>query len=348
MSEFGQQQQSRVQLPRRDVAPVKAIGLRVGIAAACIVITTVLTYIGGSGYRDNDGTVDSWLDALYYATVSLSTTGYGDITPVTDTARWINVLVITPLRLIFLIVLVGTTVEVLTQRSRDQWRQRHWRRTMQDHAVIVGYGVKGRSAVATLISNGADPRQIVVVTSDPAAILDATSAGVTGVLGDATREAVLRDALVETAARVVVATDSDDTSVLVTLTARRLNPHATIVAAVRESQNSAALRQSGANALIPTAEAAGQLLSLAVLSPIVGEYMEDLLDPGTGLELCERPVTATEVGVNPATLSSSGTLVLAVVRGDITHRFDNERITTLAAGDRVVVIERAGRSPRGV
>ena len=58
------------------------------------------------------------LDCLYYATVSLSTTGYGDITPVTPSARLVNVLVITPLRVAFLIVLIGTTVETLTTRSR--------------------------------------------------------------------------------------------------------------------------------------------------------------------------------------------------------------------------------------
>jgi voltage-gated potassium channel Kch len=40
-----------------------------------------------------------------YATVTLSTTGYGDIVPVTDAARLVNTVLITPIRVIFLILL---------------------------------------------------------------------------------------------------------------------------------------------------------------------------------------------------------------------------------------------------
>ena len=50
----------------------------------------------------------------YYATVSLSTTGYGDITPVSPGARLVNILVVTPLRILFLLILIGTTLEALT------------------------------------------------------------------------------------------------------------------------------------------------------------------------------------------------------------------------------------------
>ena len=81
-------------------------------------LTVLVVYLGRDGYKDNNGDGVSLLDAVYYATVSLSTTGYGDITPASDSARLINVIVITPLRLLFLIVLVGTTLELLTERSR--------------------------------------------------------------------------------------------------------------------------------------------------------------------------------------------------------------------------------------
>ena len=61
---------------------------------------------------DGDDVGLSLLDATYYATVTLSTTGYGDITPITQQARLINTLVVTPLRLVFLILLVVTVVQV--------------------------------------------------------------------------------------------------------------------------------------------------------------------------------------------------------------------------------------------
>ena len=65
--------------------------------------------------------------AVYYATVTLSTTGYGDIVPYSDAARLTNVLLVTPLRVLFLIILVGTTLEVLTERTREEWRLNRWR-----------------------------------------------------------------------------------------------------------------------------------------------------------------------------------------------------------------------------
>ena len=68
-------------LPERQHGPVRAIIVRVLVALACIVVTAVVVYLERDGYRDLDGKVDSWLDAFYYATVTLSTTGYGDITP---------------------------------------------------------------------------------------------------------------------------------------------------------------------------------------------------------------------------------------------------------------------------
>jgi voltage-gated potassium channel len=81
-------------------------------------------------------------------------------------ARLVNVLVITPLRVAFLIVLVGTTLEVLTQRTREQLRQNRWRSSLRDHTIVVGYGTKGRSAVRALLDDGADRDQIVVVDTE--------------------------------------------------------------------------------------------------------------------------------------------------------------------------------------
>lgn len=193
-----------LRLPARRYGPLGSFAIRVGIAVACLVATTLLVYHERDGYKDGNGTAISLLDALYYATVTLSTTGYGDIGPVTDTARLMNLLIITPLRFVFLITLVGTTVEVLTQRSRDEFRAKRWRKTVQDHTVVVGFGVKGRSAVRALIDQGTRPEAIVVVSSSTVEVDEAAAMGTIGVVGDATREDVLREAAVPVAARIVV------------------------------------------------------------------------------------------------------------------------------------------------
>ena len=116
----------------------------------------------------NDPTGEvGFVDSIYYTTVTLSTTGYGDIAPVTTEARMVNAFVITPLRIAFLVLLIGTTLEVLASQGREMFRVARWRKNMGQHVVVVGYGTKGRSAVETLVNNGQDREAIVVV--DPSA-----------------------------------------------------------------------------------------------------------------------------------------------------------------------------------
>lgn len=326
--------------PRHALSPVRNIGTRIAIAIFALLATAAIVYAERGCYADRGevGTL-TMLDSLYYAAVSLSTTGYGDIVPVCQSSRAVNLLVITPLRFLFLIVLVGTTIEVLTQRTRQEWRSRNWRKHVEDHTIVVGYGVKGRSAAKALIDAGYPRNSIIVIAPDRDSVDLATRDGLVGIVGDARREEVLQDAAVEKAGRMIVATDEDDTSVLVTLTARRMaKPSCTIVAAVRESQNAQILRQSGANGVIPTAESAGRLMGLSVISHTAGQIMEDLLDSTRGLEVIERDITKEELGLTPADLDARGQIVLAVIRNGEAHRFGSSEIYMLERGDRLVVI----------
>ena len=321
-------------LPVSEVGPVKSVLRRVTIAIAVLMTVSFLVWVDRDGYRDIDEGL-TFIDAVYYATVTLSTTGYGDISPVSDQARLVNILVITPLRILFLIVLIGTTLEVLTQRTREQFRQNRWRSALHEHIVVVGYGTKGRSAVRALLDDGTPRAQIVAIDSDPDHIADANEDGIAAIVGDATRADVLRRADVEKAARVVVAVPRDDTAVLVTLTVRRHNPTAYIVAAVRESENAPLLRDGGANGVVVSSEAAGRMLGVAASRPSAGAIFEDLLVPGEGLELTEREVQRAEVGLSPRACTD---LVVAVIRDGQTHLFHDDRDIKLRKSDRVVVV----------
>ncbi len=271
----------------------------------------LIVYLDRDGYRDVQDNQLSFLDCLYYATVSLSTTGYGDITPFTPSARLINVLVITPLRVAFLIVLIGTTVETLTEASRQTLKIQQWRRSVRDHIVVVGYGTKGKTAVSAMIGDGAKSGEIVVVDTDRAALDRADKAGLVTVHGDANRADVLRLAGAQHAKAIVVATNSDPTAVLVTLTARELAPKAKIIASIRESENQHLLLQSGADSVVVSSETAGRLLGMAANTPTVVELIEDLLTPDAGFAIAERDVTAKEVGGSARHLPD---IVLGVVR----------------------------------
>jgi voltage-gated potassium channel len=327
-----------VRLAHERQSAGRQVWRRVFLAAAVLVVTVVVVYLGRDGYRDVGGHRLSWLDAAYYATVSLSTTGYGDITPVSPTARLVNILLITPLRILFLLILIGTTLEALTARSREEFRIRRWRSRVRQHVIVCGYGTKGRSAIRTLLATGTSLEQIVVVDLNPAAIDEATGTGLAGIVGDAGRAEVLIRAGVHRARAVIVAASRDDASVLITLTARQQNASVPITASVREEQNASLLRQSGADTVIITAATSGRLMGLSTDSPRVVGMVEDLLATGTGLDLIQRPVTAAEVGLEPRQLRD---LVLSVIRGDRSLRFDDRMIGSLETGDVLVVVHSA-------
>lgn len=325
-----------VQLPRRKGGPVRAVLQRLLVAIGVLMLIAVVVWLDRDGYRDIDGKV-SFLDAIYYATVTASTTGYGDVTPLSDTARLVNVLVITPLRVLFLIVLVGTTLEVLTERTREHLRQNRWRSTLRDHVLVVGYGTKGRSAVRALLEDGWDKSRIVAIDVDEAHVAAASEDGIAVVRGDGTRSEVLSRAGVESANRVVVAVPRDDTAVLVTLTVRGANPGVHVVAACREAENAPLLRSSGADSVVVSSAAAGRLLGLSSLSPAKGMVIEDLLVPGGGLDLVERAPTPAEVGQS---LRASQDQVLAVVRaGEVLHFYD-PAADPVRADDRLIAVPR--------
>ncbi|MFF4832447.1 potassium channel family protein [Streptomyces sp. NPDC001315] len=318
--------------------PLQQVLRRLALALLVLAATTLIVYADHDGYRDSaDGSLDL-LDAAYYATVTLSTTGYGDITPVSDAARLTNILIITPLRVVFLIILVGTTLEVLTERTRQQVRIHRWRARIRDHVVVVGYGTKGRHAVETLVGQGVAKERIVVVDAQRKAADLAGDDGLVSVTGDATRSETLLKAEAQNASRVIVAPQRDDTAALVTLTARQLNRRATIVAAAREDENVPLLKQSGADTVITSSSSAGRLLGVSMVSPSVARILEDLMTLGSGLDLTERPVAADEVGRAPRDCAD---LVVAAVRDGKLLDYADPRLTSLRAGDRVITVSRA-------
>ena len=333
-----------LRLPAIARSPWWELTRRVLMAFGVLLATVLLVYFDREGYVDNsdpDNRV-SLVDAIYYTTVTLSTTGYGDIAPASDQARLVNAFVITPLRVAFLVLLIGTTIEVLASQGRENFRVARWRKHMNDHVVVIGYGTKGRSAVDTLMNNGTPKESIVVVDPSSGALADAHEDGLAVVSGDATRREVLRRAGVAEAQQVIITTDRDDSTVLATLNVRQLNPDAYVVAAVREQNNVPLVRQSGADSVITSSDAVGRLLGLSSLSPTLGSVMEDLLTYGEGLEVAERDLLVPEVGKQPQALPDQ---VIAVVRDGQVHRYFDPVVTQLARGDRLIVVRPAQELP---
>ncbi|ASW91717.1 potassium channel family protein [Mycobacterium marseillense] len=328
-----------LRIPQGRSSPARIISRRVAIAIAALFVGAITVYLDRDGYHDAQGDRLTFLDCLYYAAVTLSTTGYGDITPISEFARAMNVLIVTPLRIAFLILLVGTTLEVVTETSRQAWKIQRWRSKVRNHTIVIGYGTKGKTAVAAMLGDEVVPGEIVVVDTDQAALDRAASAGLVTVHGDATKSDVLRLAGAQHAASIIIASSRDDTAVLVTLTAREISPKAKIVASIREAENQHLLQQSGADSVVVSSETAGRLLGLATTTPSVVEMIEDLLTPDAGLAIAEREVDQTEIGGSPKHLRD---IVLGVVRDGHLLRIGAPEVDAIEANDRLLYVRDAG------
>ena len=327
-----------VSVPRPVRPPFSAIVRRVAFASGLVVFVAVVVRLGNTGYIDVTGEEIGFLDALYYASVTVTTTGYGDITAISDGARLATILLITPARVLFLILVVSTTVEVLSDQTREYVRKRRWRQMVNNHTVVCGYGSTGQAAVADLISRGVDRDAIVVVDRSQEAVDEAVANGLVSVRGDASRREVLDQAAIAGASAVIVAPSRDDTAVLITLTVRDINPTAHIVAAGREQENLHLLRQGGADEVIDATAAVGRMLGLGTYAPSAIIVFDDLLDGGAGLELVE--VGPTLVDGSPA--PPPGSTLVAVVREGVRLPPHQVSGVDLRSDDRLVVLRETG------
>ena len=325
-----------VRLPEAKRSPRRVLALRLAIATGLILLIALLAWLDRAGYSDaGDGKLN-FLDALYYSTVTITTTGYGDIAPVSDSARLVTTFVTTPLRILFLVLLVGTTVELLTTESVQTVRQRFWRQKLRNHTIVCGYGNTGRASAERLVEAGHPKELVVVVDRNDSFISDAASDGFAGVRGDATQTQTLAEAEIDGARSVLIAVSSDATAALVALTARELNEKATIVAAIMEDENAHLLVQSGANGVVRGPTATGRLLAAGSDSPHLLSLVEDLLDTPGGLHVIERMDEAGQL--HPEAEKRAPDSILGVIRGDEVLRYDDPRASERLEGDKLICL----------
>ena len=328
--------QPTIRLPESKRSPRQVLALRFLLATALVLIIAVLAWLDRDGYSDaGDGEL-TFLDALYYSTVTITTTGYGDIAPLSESARLVTTFVTTPLRILFLVLLVGTTVELLTTRSVQGVRERFWRKKVHDHTIVCGYGNTGRASADRLVEGGHPKERVVVVDRDGSFIADAASNGFAAIRGDATLTQTLHEAGIQYAQSVLIAVSSDDTAALISLTARELNAKATIVAAIMEDENAHLLVQSGANGVVRGPTATGRLLAAGSDSPHLLTLFEDLLDTPGGLHVIERMAEDGEPQHDGERRPPES--ILGIIRGDEVLRYDDPRASERREGDKLICL----------
>jgi voltage-gated potassium channel len=313
----------------------RTLVVRVALVLSLLLAVVLLFWLDRDGLRDNlDGAV-SFVDVVYFSMVTVTTVGYGDIVPVTPRARLIDAALVTPIRLFIWLIFLGTAYQLVIQRLIEDIRMRRLQSTLQDHVVICGFGHGGRSAARELVSRGLAPGSVLVIDPARPALEAAAEAGLIGLLGDATQEQTLRQAMVETARAVFVCTGRDDTTVLIVLTVRHLYPTVRIVAMVQEEENDKIIRHSGADVTVLPSHLGGVLAADSLESANLAGYVMDLISAGGRVTLVEREARPEDVG--RALREVADGLVLRVNRGAEVVGFWEQDVR-IRAGDRLVLI----------
>ncbi len=120
--------------------------------------------------------------------------------------------------------------------------------SMRDHVIIVGYGINGSNVARVLRNLGVHH---VVIELNARSIAAARDNGDYAIYGDAAREPVLKHASCETARVIVVAISDPAATRRITATARRLNPHVTLLVRTRFLHEVDALYSAGASHVVP-------------------------------------------------------------------------------------------------
>jgi voltage-gated potassium channel len=311
--------------------------LRLGAALALVFLVVMVHWFDREGLRDNYDNHISFLDVVYFTMISITTTGFGDIHPVSDRARLIEAVIVTPIRIMVLFIFVGTAYNFVIKRSWEKWRMSLIQKRLEGHIVVLGYGVSGSEAVDELIERGADPANIVVIDPSAERLAIAEASGCNVLEGDSTRDDTLRAVRIDRAQTVLVSAGRDDTTILIVLTVRHLAPGVPITAVVRAEDNELLARQAGADNVINPVRFTGLLLAGSAEGRHVSDYLADLASVSGCVQLIERPAKPEEIGRSLDQLASRGR-GLRIYREGRAICFWEAEAQSLAEGDMIVEV----------
>ena len=245
----------------------------------CRAFSAVLTVllIGTVGFSLTEPW-DPWM-SLYFTLVTVTTVGYGDYGLTLAGQRFATVLLLGGIGVATYSFGQIVTAAIDYQQS---WRSRMSRQIerMADHVIVCGLGRIGMTVCARLEDANV---AFVGVDTDEAAVHRAEERGWMAVVGDATDDDVLRRLAACTARGLACVTDSDTENIVITLSARELNPGLVIISRADQEDTVRKIKLAGASHVISPVQSGGHLIADTILSPNLAEVRPECGDGGLAL-----------------------------------------------------------------
>ena len=322
--------------PRLSFLLPSRIRIRVVLLAvfAVIVLGTAVFHV-----------LEGWsiLDSLYVTAQTVTTVGFGDLTPRTPAGR--------AFAAIFMMVSVGVVLYALTTTVQTivhselfatYGRSRKMSK-LRDHFIVCGAGRVGSHLIRGLRAVDAT---FVVVETDSAKVEALTDLNIPVLPRDATLEETLHEAGVEHARGLATCLPDDADNVYVVLTARDLNPNIHIVARAAEEQAESKLIRAGANRVVAPTIIGGHRMAMALTKPAVGDFLDSITANHLELGFEQLEVDAVSMLVGrklseTVIRSELNIVVVSIRRNDGKIIFNPSGEARIEAGDMLIAIGNA-------
>lgn len=287
-------------------------------ALPAIIVSIV--FIGGAIAvylleRSSQPEFSSVWDGLWWAIVTITTTGYGDVVPRTGLGRAVAVMVIiTGFGLVPTITATVATIFVTRRLKEERGLEQI---TLKGHTVICNWNPDAGQVIRSLVNRSTDALPgVVLINNLPEATMNEILSehrdlGLRWVNGDFSSEAVLRLANIQAASVAIILSDTlkrqvvmgDEKTILATLTIKSLNPRVRVCAEVIDIGNELHLRRAGADEIIIHGEYDHFLLSAGAVNPGIPKVVRQLLS-FEGEHLKQQDIPCEYYGKTFASLST--------------------------------------------
>lgn len=262
------------------------------------------------------------IDAVYMTVITITTVGFEEVGgPLSDGGRiWTMLVLMGGMGAALYTAFVGLEylAETIAVGARARRRMEKALEHLKDHVVLCGFGRVGRTAFVSLHNAGVP---VAVIDSSPEKVAIATQMGAYAIEGDATYDDVLARAGVERARTVIPAVAADSDNLVITLSAKAMNPNVLIVARAINEETEKKLFRAGADRVVAPQLVGGERLATLALRPNVAEFV-DLVVTGRTLEFqVEEFIVGEDAKVVGKSLraldlrNTSGAMVLAIGDG---------------------------------